>query len=141
MDEKSAMEKRYSRQSPLPSHQKKHDSSISSPSYISRIRSRLVVFTAIIFAFLIITYGLPIQLSAFYPHESLETMRTQSTHAKSNQTGLVPLEAHVSTYISELALPIGIEIASYRKKSDLPTPETCLAIVCSGKATLTPSCG
>lgn len=52
----------------------------------------MVYIVAIIFAFLIITYGLPIHFSSFSPFESI---RTQSTHAKSNQTGRVPLEAHV----------------------------------------------
>ncbi|KAF6229308.1 hypothetical protein HO133_007424 [Letharia lupina] len=96
MDEKSAMEKRYGRKSPLPLYQKKHDSSFTAPSDISRLRSRPVVYiTAIIFAFLIITYGLPVRLSTFNPQGSPETIRTQPAHAKSNRTGLVPLEAHV----------------------------------------------
>ena len=119
------MEKRYGRQSPLPSHQTKLNSSFSTPSYISRIRSRLAVYIiATIFTFLIITHGLPIQLSAFYSQYSLETARTESAHAKSNQTGLVPLEAHVSTYISELlALRLPYKTCVGRKRTFLlPRP-------------------
>ncbi|CAD6567416.1 MAG: hypothetical protein ASARMPREDX12_005818 [Alectoria sarmentosa] len=112
MDDKSAMEKRYGRRSPLPLYQKK--SSFSTPSDISRPRSRLVVYiAAVIFAFLIIIiYGLPIKLSTFYPQVSPETIKTQSTLAESNQTGLVPLEAHImskcpdaKTCLEELIVP------------------------------------
>ena len=98
MDEKnaSAMEKSYGRKSPLPLYQKKQDTSFSAPLERSRLRSRLVVYIiAFISAFLIITYGMPIQLSGYYPQASPETIMTQSTDAKSNQTALVPLEAHI----------------------------------------------
>ena len=95
MDDESAMEKRYGRRSPLPLYQKK--SSFSTPDTY-RPRSRLVAYiAAVIFAFLIIIiiYGLPIKLSTFYPQVSPETIKTQSTLAESNQTGLVALEAHI----------------------------------------------
>lgn len=113
MDEKSAMENRYGRRSPLPLYQKKYDASFSTRSNTSRLRSRPVVYiTAVVFAFFIITYALPIQLSSFYPQASSETIQTQSTHATSNQTGLVPLEAHVmskcpdaKTCLEELIVP------------------------------------
>lgn len=94
MDEKnaSAMERMYGRRSPLPLYQKKHDA----PSDRSRLRSRLAVYiVAFVSAFFIITYGLPIQLSGYYPQATPETITTQSTDAKSNLTGLVPLEAHI----------------------------------------------
>ena len=107
------MENSYGRRSPLPMYPQKYDSSFSKRSNISRLRSRpLVYITAVIFAFFIITYALPIQLSSFYPQGSPEILRTQSTHAKSNQTGLVPLEAHVmskcpdaKTCLEELVVP------------------------------------
>ena len=97
MDEKnaSAMEKVYGRKSPLPLYQKKQDTSFST-SERSRLRSRLVVYiVAFISAFLIITYGISPQLSGYYPQASPETVMSQSTDAKSNQTALVPLEAHI----------------------------------------------
>lgn len=90
------MEKRYDRRPPLPLYQKRHDSLFSTPSDISRLRSRLVVYIiAIIFAFLIITYAWPIQPLSFYPQGSSETIRTQSTLVNLNQTSHVPLEAHI----------------------------------------------
>lgn len=97
MDEKnaSAMDRLNGRRSPLPLYQKKQDTSFSVPSERSRLRSRLVVYIiAFISAFLIITYGMPI-LSGYYSQASPETIITQSTDAKSNQTALVPLEAHI----------------------------------------------
>ena len=107
------METRYGGRSPPQSYQKKHRSSSFTPLKTSRLRSRLVVYTtAIIFASLIITYGLPIQLSGLYPQALSEISRTQSTHARSNETGLVPLEAHVmskcpdaKTCLEELVVP------------------------------------
>ena len=97
MDEKSAMDTRYGRMSPLPLHKKRHVPSFSSPSDASRLRSRLLVYvTAIIFAFFLITYGLPFRPSSFFPQGSPENVESPSTHAKSHQTGLVPLEAHIS---------------------------------------------
>lgn len=97
MDEKnaSAMDISNGRRSPLPLYQKQHNASFFAPSERSRLRSRLVVYiVAFTSAFLIITYGMPI-LSGYYPQASPETIMTQSTDAKSNQTALVPLEAHI----------------------------------------------
>ena len=95
MDEKSVTGRLHGRRSPLPWHQKKQDSSSSTTSSTSRPRSRLATYiTASIFSFLIITYGLPIQLPSFYRGSSAIN-RTPSNNAKSNQTHLVPLEAHV----------------------------------------------
>lgn len=115
MDEKdaSAMEKLYGRRSPLPLYQKKHDASVSTPSEGPRLRPRLVVYLiAFISAFFIITYGLPFQLLGYYPQPSTEAIMTQSTDAKSNQTGLVPFEAHImskcpdaKTCLEELVVP------------------------------------
>lgn len=115
MDEKnaSAMERLYGRRPPLPLYQKKHDTSVSAPSEGRRLRPRLVVYLiAFIFAFFIITYGLPFQLSGYYPQPSSETIMTQSSDAKSNQTGLVPFEAHImskcpdaKTCLKELVVP------------------------------------
>ena len=107
VDEKSIMEKKYGL------YQKTRDSSFSTSSAISRLRSRLLVYTtAIIFAFLIVTYGLPVQLSSFRPQHHPETIRTQSTTVKTNQTSLVPLEAHImskcpdaKTCLEELVVP------------------------------------
>lgn len=113
MEEKSAMEKECGRRSPLPLYRKKHDASFSTPSDKSRLRSRLLVYiVAIIFAFLIIIYAWPVRLSTYYPHAPPEGMRIQSTDVKSNQTGLVPLEAHImskcpdaKTCLEELVVP------------------------------------
>ena len=107
------MEHSYGRKSPLPLYSKKYDSSFSPRSDISRLRSRLVAYiTAIILALILITYASPIQLSSFYLHCHPEPIQTQSIHAKSNQTDLVPLEAHVmskcpdaKTCLEELVVP------------------------------------
>ena len=115
MDEKNAstMERLYGRRPPLPLYQKKHDASVSVSSEGPRLRPRLVVYLiAFISAFFIITYGLPFQLSDYYPRPSSETIMTQSTDVKSNQTSLVPLEAHImskcpdaKTCLEELVVP------------------------------------
>lgn len=96
MDEKSAMEKRYDgRSSPLPLYQRKHDPSISTVSDRFRPRSRLILYIiASLLSFLIISYRWPFQLPSFYT-SCPRIHSTQPTHAKSNHTGLVPLEAHV----------------------------------------------
>ena len=99
MDEKSAMEKKYGRRSPLPLYQEKHGFSFSSPSRLSRLRSSLAAFLiAGITCFLFVTYD-PIKL-------------TKPTHGKFNHTGLVPFEAHVmskcpdaKTCLEELVVP------------------------------------
>ena len=91
MDEKSIMENTHDRRYSPPLYKKTRDSSAS-----SRLRSRLGVYTAaIIFAFLIVTYALPVQLSRFRPQHHPETIMTQSTIVKTNHTSLVPLEAHI----------------------------------------------
>ncbi len=112
MDEKRAIEHRYGRRSPLPLYRKKYDPSFSSRSDISRLRSHITVITAIILALIFLTYASPIQLSSFYLHCYPEPIQTQSIHAKSNQTDLVPLEAHVmskcpdaKTCLEELVVP------------------------------------
>lgn len=113
MEEKSAMEKGYGRRSPISLYRKKHHSSFSTASDKSRLRSRLLVYIiAIIFAFLIITFAWPVRLSNYYPHGRPETVRVQSTDVKSNETGLVPLEAHImskcpdaKTCLEELVVP------------------------------------
>ena len=113
MDEKSIMEKKNGRRYSPPLYQKTRDSSFSTSSAISRLRSRLGVYTAaIIFAFLIVTYALPVQLPRFRPQHHPEIVITQSTTVKTNQTSLVPLEAHImskcpdaKTCLEELVVP------------------------------------
>ena len=107
------MEKKHDRRYLPPLYQKTRDSSFSTSSALSRLRSRLGVYTAaIIFAFLIVTYAFPVQLSPFRPQHHLKTIITQSTTVKTNQTSLVPLEAHVmskcpdaKTCLEELVVP------------------------------------
>ncbi len=134
MDEKRAIEHGYGRRSPLPLYRKKYDSSFSPRSDISRLRSRHVAYiTAIILALILLTYASAFQqfiipgtssvehcFSVFpvsahfnaYLHCYSEPIQTQSIHAKSNQTELVPLEAHVmskcpdaKTCLEELVVP------------------------------------
>lgn len=83
MNEKAALfGNKYGRRSPLPLYQEKLDPSSSTPRRLSRLQSSLATFLiAGITYFLFATYG-PIKL-------------IQSTHTKSNHTGLVPFEAHV----------------------------------------------
>ena len=112
MDEKSIMDKKHGRRYSPPLYQKARDSS-STSSALSRLPSRLGVYTAaIIFAFLIVTYALPVQLPRFRPQHHPETIITQSTTVKTNLTGLVPLEAHImskcpdaKTCLEELVVP------------------------------------
>jgi len=99
MDDKTSMEKRYGRQSPLPmyqiNHDQKQDSSILSDSFqrVSR-RSIITYVSAILFILLIITYGSPVLFASQYPRPYPARPASQS-RASLNQTGLVPLEAHV----------------------------------------------
>ena len=100
MDEKAALsDKKYGRRSPLLLYQEKLHSTSSAPRRISRFHSFLTIFIiAGITYFLVSTYP-PIKIA-------------QPTHIKSNQTALVPLEAHVmskcpdaKTCLEELVVP------------------------------------
>jgi hypothetical protein len=102
MDDKTAMEKRYSRQSSLPRYQIYQDhrtskrSSMLPESLRSRLcRSIITYVSAILLVFLVIAYGVP----TIFPKQDLRpiaiTPASPPRLSSSNQTSLVPLEAHV----------------------------------------------
>ena len=96
MDEKTVMERRYSKTSSLPLYKEKQDSSSSTPSNKPQRRFLLLTY---LFAFSFVfffTFRFPGLLRSFYPRHSPRTVGSQPTHARSNETSLVPLEAHIS---------------------------------------------
>lgn len=100
MDVKTTMEKRYGRQSPLPiyqtHHDQKQDSSILPDSFRGRSRRSISVYVSAIFLiFLMVTYGSPISFPSQYTKPFGARPASPSRLSLSNQTSLVPLEAHV----------------------------------------------
>jgi len=102
MDEKADMEKNHRRQSPLPiyqtHHEHKQDSKSTSLPSQRRGRSRRSIVTyatAVLLIFLIITYGSPLISPAYFQSHAARRPSLHSDPPASNQTSLVPLEAHI----------------------------------------------
>jgi hypothetical protein len=95
MDEKNNMEKTHSRKLALPVYQTKPDPPLSN-TYGRRSRRSLALYaTATFFVFLIITYGFPVFFPSLYPQPYPGQWSTQSNISSTNQSSLVPLEAHI----------------------------------------------
>ena len=97
MDEKNDMEMHQGRKLPLPFYQMRDESLPSSPM---QKRSRLafgLYAIATFFVFLIITYGYgqPIFFPSLYPQPDPRHTPPQLNIVNTNQSNLVPLEAHI----------------------------------------------
>lgn len=99
MDDKDSMEKFYGRQSPLPMYRTKHDRKDTqySPTTYDGFRGRsrrsfVTYLIAIFLIFLIVSYGSPMLSPSRYPRPF---STKNSRLSKSNETDLVPLEAHI----------------------------------------------
>lgn len=97
MNEKTAMDKRSSRQPPLPVYKAgfdhKKDDSMLPDSIRNRSRRSIITYLSVIFfVFLVITYGSPVLFPNQYSTPRLATFTLEST---ANRSSFVPLEAHV----------------------------------------------
>ncbi|KAL2050210.1 hypothetical protein ABVK25_009571 [Lepraria finkii] len=112
MDEKNDMEKNLNHKSPLPIYRTKHDPSLSN-TLVRRSRRPLALYaTASFFILLIITYGSPLLFPSLYPRPYPGKSSLQSSPSSTNQSSLVPLEAHImskcpdaKTCLEELVVP------------------------------------
>lgn len=97
MDEKAAMEKRYGKTPVLPIHQK--DTAPYHPTVFKSSRARTwcsftVHVLLVLFLFNLVLCAIPALYKTLYPLSS-EYPEQQRTLAKSNHSGLIPLEAHI----------------------------------------------
>ena len=112
MDEKDDIEKHLSCKSPLPIYQTKHDPPPSNTLGRRSRRSLTLYATATFFSFLIIMYGSPLLFPSLYPRPYPGQSSPQSSLSSTNQSSLVPLEAHImskcpdaKTCLEELVVP------------------------------------
>ena len=102
MEEKGTMEKCYSRQSPLPRYHSPNDRrkdtkhTLLSDSFRANSRRSIFTYAIVTFlVFLIVSYGSPLISRASYQKQRPESPGIPSKLSTSNQTSLVPLEAHI----------------------------------------------
>ena len=112
MDEKDNMEKEIGRKSSLPVYQTKYDPQPSSPWRGRSRRSLALYATATFFIFLVITYGSPVLFPSLYPRPYPGQQSPQLSPSRTNQSSLVPLEAHImskcpdaKTCLEDLVVP------------------------------------
>ena len=118
MDEKHNMEKSYSRKLPLPIYHTKYDLSPSTRTQ-GRSRRTIVLYAlATSFAFLILTYAKPFIFPGSLRQPAFEHPAPGASLSNTNQTHLVPLEAHImskcpdaKTCLQDLVVPAMEQIA------------------------------